>query len=140
MLLGRHAKRIDLDLALAVGAPVDGAGAGDEVARRRIAGRPQPARDVEDGDSRGRKAAAQQDDVQVAVAIGVDTLDVKHPTRGGPAIARGFGAASGNEAVAPATLAFAIRSTAVWHTRPLLRAGRGGIGPAAARYRKRRNR
>src|SRR5512138_3050606 len=69
-----------VDLALAVGAGLDGAGGADQVARAGERVRAQADADVDRGQARKRDSLRVADDeVGVAVPVRVDSLDVDDP-------------------------------------------------------------
>jgi hypothetical protein len=71
-----------VDLLLAEAAGLHRARGRGEVAGPGVARRPQPGPDVDGGDAGRGDRARGQHDVQVAVAVGVDALDVQDAARG----------------------------------------------------------
>ena len=89
-----HADPHGLDLALAVRALVDRARRADPVARAGQGRGPQVAPDVDHRDARpGDRVARDDHEVRVAVAVGIDALDVDDAAGRGRAVAGALGAA-----------------------------------------------
>jgi hypothetical protein len=111
-----------LDLALPERAPVDRAGGAQQVAGpgQRIGA--QPAGDVDHRDAgAGDTLRAEQDEVGVAVTVGIDGLDVDDPAARAAAVRRRRRAGDGREMPG-------LRPRG----RLRLRVGRGGLVAAAA--------
>ncbi len=131
-----------VDLVLAVGAGLDRAGGADQVPRPGKRVGTQADADVDRGQSRQRDPLRVADDeVRVAVAVGIDPLDIDDPPDGDATSGMPVRAMRGLDRLRSTANAETAKTLAVYgflRPRRLLRRGGGfGLGSAAGQEERR---